>query len=138
MFFEELLYTTPMSSGSTSRPGSGYPATRTYLQLVYKEISNVNSANFIHLYNLISHLNAYITTNNPNNLRWGALRALFTAVMKQVNQMKGVIEAAQPLKDADVAFRVEMLILLGQVKIREGTYSVENKRHGSHPLILVK
>ncbi|KAG8945996.1 hypothetical protein FRC04_012115 [Tulasnella sp. 424] len=108
-----------MSSGSTSRPGSNYPGTRTYLQLVWKEISNVKSVDFIQLYSLISHLNAYITTNSPNNLRLGALRAPFIAVMEQANRMKGVIEAAQPLKDADVAFRIEMLILLGQVKIRE-------------------
>ncbi|KAG8971074.1 hypothetical protein FRC05_011540 [Tulasnella sp. 425] len=116
-----------MSSGSTSRPGSNYPGTRTYLQLVWKEISNVKSVDFIQLYSLISHLNAYITTNSPNNLRLGALRAPFIAVMEQANRMKGVIEAAQPLKDADVAFRIEMLILLGQVKIREAKAKNRNR-----------
>ncbi|KAG8945992.1 hypothetical protein FRC04_012111 [Tulasnella sp. 424] len=39
--------------------------------------------------------------------------------MEEANRMREVIEADQPLKDADIAFRAEMLTLLGQLKIRE-------------------
>ncbi|KAG8945989.1 hypothetical protein FRC04_012108 [Tulasnella sp. 424] len=106
-----------MSSGSTPRPGTNYPGTITYLKLVWEKIPN--NAEFVQLFSLISRLNTYITTNNPNDLGLEELRTPFIAVMEEANRMKEVIEADQPLRDADTAFRAEMLTLLGQVKIRK-------------------
>ncbi|KAG8945993.1 hypothetical protein FRC04_012112 [Tulasnella sp. 424] len=106
-----------MSSGSTPPPGANYPRTSTYLQLVREKIPN--NVDFIRLFSLVSYLNTYITTNNPNDLRSETLRTPFIAVMEEVKRMKEVFEADEPLKDAYVLFEAEMVHVLGQVKIRE-------------------
>ncbi|KIO20254.1 hypothetical protein M407DRAFT_139686 [Tulasnella calospora MUT 4182] len=54
-----------------------------------------------------------------NRLQSTVLRDRFIATMEQANLMRAIIEADQPVRDADIAFRAEMLTLLGQQTIRE-------------------
>ncbi|KAG8913266.1 hypothetical protein FRC00_002752 [Tulasnella sp. 408] len=56
---------------------------------------------------------------NTNSLQSSILRDRFVAVMEEANRMRETIEADQPVRNADPAFRAEMLTLLGQATIRE-------------------
>ncbi|KAG8945991.1 hypothetical protein FRC04_012110 [Tulasnella sp. 424] len=94
-----------------------YPGTSSYLHLVRERYPT--NAEYVQLFIHLSQLNTYITTTNKNALKSDVLRPHFIAVMQKANQMGAVIEADQPVKDADVALRAEMVTLLGQVKIRE-------------------
>ncbi|KAG8917678.1 hypothetical protein FRC01_002297 [Tulasnella sp. 417] len=94
-----------------------YPGTNAYLQLVQQRLTG--NPDYVQLFVLLSRLHTYITMTDTSSLQLNLLRDRFIAVMEEANRMKAIIEADQPVKDADLAFRAEMLTLLGQQKIRE-------------------
>ncbi|KAG9030319.1 hypothetical protein FS837_003294 [Tulasnella sp. UAMH 9824] len=94
-----------------------YPGINTYLQLVQERLTS--NFDYSQLFVLLSRLHTYITVTNTNSLQSSILRDRFVAVMEEANQMRETIEADQPVRNADTAFRAEMLTLLGQVTIRE-------------------
>lgn len=104
----------------TSHPE--YPGINMYLQLVQERLTS--NPNYVQLFVLLSQLHTYITMLNINQLQSSILRDRFIAVMVEANRIKETIKADQPVRDADDAFRAEMLTLLGQQKIGEGNYFI--------------
>ncbi|KIO20259.1 hypothetical protein M407DRAFT_30105 [Tulasnella calospora MUT 4182] len=94
-----------------------YPGINAYLQLVQNRVTS--NPDYVQLFVFLSQLRTYITTTDTNGLRSNTLRDWFIAAMEEANRMNEIIKADQPVKDADLAFRAEMLTLLGQQKMRE-------------------
>ncbi|KAG9021692.1 hypothetical protein FS837_007057, partial [Tulasnella sp. UAMH 9824] len=90
---------------------------KAYLKLVQER--QTSNPDYGQLLVLLSQLHTYIATTETNNLRSNTLREWFVAAMEEANRMEAVIEVDQPVRDADLAFRAEMLTLLGQQRIRE-------------------
>ncbi|KAG8917676.1 hypothetical protein FRC01_002295 [Tulasnella sp. 417] len=96
---------------------SEYPGINAYLQLVQERLAN--NPDYVKLFVHLSQMHTYVTIAGTNGLQTSLLRDRFIAVMEEANRMRATIEADQPVRDADPAFRAEMATLLGQQSIRE-------------------
>ncbi|KAG8945999.1 hypothetical protein FRC04_012118 [Tulasnella sp. 424] len=116
-----------MSSGSTSIHHTEYPGTHAYLQLILNRMESKDDYNKVLIY--LSQLKDYIITHDANTMKLETLRNRFISVMKEANRIKEVLEADQPVKAADLAFRAEILTLLGQLKLRDDEAEAKRNRN---------
>ncbi|KAG8917679.1 hypothetical protein FRC01_002298 [Tulasnella sp. 417] len=94
-----------------------YLGINAYLHLIQDRLTS--DPDYVQLVVPLSRLHTYITVTDTSGLRSNLLRDEFIAAMEAANRMKSIIKADQPVRNADGAFRIEMLTLLGKQTIRE-------------------